>query len=326
MATSNPTPRDQQTPSRRYADPDNVDDPEVISAPTTTSDETHEPVWRRIVNGRSRYVLVVGAVLGVVLIGYGVLLGGGVVMSLLANQYVQAALGGTGVLGVGIVVGARRDRETIAHVDELELTFADGVQSWQGQYVELADGPAFKPFKGQPSLLRSQRPFTVKELAQEFPQLRAKRDLASEDDAIIELNQAYTEVQLTDRGTRVVSLCGGLRPVPYHGSAVFRADPPEMASKDRLQDANNLIKTLQAENHTLEERLSSQQNRLEELIHTTGQTRDEIVNDIVSMYQDLAEADSFRRSRSQSGSRSDNGDLPAPAQEALDRNSTGDDR
>lgn len=323
MAASNPTPNDRQTTTRRYADADNVADPAEVSAPTTTEDETHTPLWRRIAAQRSRYVLGVGAVLAVVLVGYGFLLGGGLIMGLLGNTYIQAGLGGAAIFGIGLVAGARRERDTIAHTAELELTFADGVQSWQGEFVELADGPAFKPYKGRSGLLRSQSPFSVKELAQEFPQLRAKREMDSEDDAIIELNTAYTDVQLTDRGPRVVSQCGRLRPVPYHGSAVFRADPPEMAAKGRLQDANNLIKNLQSDIETLEQQLSSQQNRLEELIQKTGQTRDEIVDDIVSIYRELSEADSYHHSQQRSRDNDDSG-LPPAAQKALEGNGRGD--
>jgi len=277
-------------PRRRYP-ADDVRMPEDVSHPHTTEDESTPSLRERVTGGKSKIVLGAAALAALAVAGYGVFLFGNVLFSFAMNPWVQAAVGGVAALGLGAVVGARRERSAISHTDSLVLLLRDGVRDFQGEYVETGDGPAFIPYRGRQGLLRPQQPYTMEQLSSELSRLDSKQGVSSDDDVVIELPRAFAAAAMTDRGVTAAVNTDGLKAAPFHPTAALRCEKPSLAHEGRLQDANDMIQELQDELATYRRRLNAVMNRLSYLIEDNDRRREDILDEMTELYTTLREAD-----------------------------------
>jgi len=292
-----PEVTDTDRPQRRYAS-DEPADPDRVSDAHNTDDETATSWRERLTSGRSKLLLIPGALLVAAVIGYGVLLGGGVIIDVVTNPYVLGGLAVVAIFGAGAMWGGKREWKTIiSNTDSVRIHLPDGAQDYICEYVETGDDPAMRLYKGRRGLFRSMEYMTVSEVSAEFPRLDAKQDRDGDDPAVIALPRTYTRTALTDRGVAVSVLTDGLRPTPYASAVDFEFEPPSTAHEDDLRAANDTIQELRSEERSLRRQLNATQNRVNNMIQDRKKSYEEIKTELVDLYQDMREADRADRRR-----------------------------
>lgn len=300
-------------PRQRYASGE-ATHPDDVSNPHNTEDETATSWRERLFSGTSKLLLITGSILGVAAIVYALLLGGGFIIDVVTNPFVLGAVAVIAIFVVGAVVGAKRVWSTIRETDSARIHLPHGARDYLCEYVETGDDPAIRLYKGRKGLFRSMQYMTVADVSAEFPRLDAKGDRDGDDPAVVALPRTYTRTALTDRGVAVSVLTEGLRETPYASSVDFQFAPPSTAHEDDLRAANDTIQELRDEERSLRRQLGATMNRLNTMIQDSKQSREEIRSDIVSLYQDLREADRSSHGRSRSrNSESDPLGEPNPA-------------
>jgi hypothetical protein len=294
-------------PRRRYASSE-PQRPDEVSDPHTTEDETKRSLSQRLRDGTSKWGLIAGTLLVVAIVGYGVLLGGELIVDVLTNTYLQAILAAAAVFGAGAMWGGKREwRTTIAGTDTLSVHLPDGTREYLCEYVETGEDPAVRLYAGRSGLFRSMNYLTVEEVSTEFPRLDAKSDRDGTDPAVVALPRTYTETALTDRGITASVLTDGLSATPYASRIDFEFRPPSTAHEDDLKAANDTIHELKREERSLRRQLGATMNRVQNMIQESKQSRADIRSDLVDLYQELREADRPARGRSRRQEQTDDG-------------------
>lgn len=181
------------------------------------------------------------------------------------NQILRVVVAaGTYTAVLGTVVYRSATKKVLSY-DELTLHLPNGAKRYYGEFSEDSDGnKTFLPYKGF-NFFYSPIPLEWGDLNVEAVNTFAKRTKSDDEEAVIGLNDAITNVTYTDTGVVVTAHSAGLEADPKGRDRDLRLSMPETLDKSELGSVKNLLEKYETEIvPELESKIQTKQRQLDD--------------------------------------------------------------